>query len=111
VRAVQVLRAAGHYAVPEGEPNEYREHFRNADLSAGTYCIPVGGRDGQRPHPEDETYVVLRGRAVLTAVGGAVEVGPGTVVHVPAGETHRFTDVGEDLSVLVVFAPAAGSRW
>jgi hypothetical protein len=29
---------------------------------------------------------------------------------VPALEQHRFTDVTEDLAVLVVFAPAEGSR-
>ncbi|MET0187403.1 MAG: hypothetical protein ABW212_00290, partial [Pseudonocardia sediminis] len=58
---VQILRAAGHFAVPEGEPNQYREHLRAADLSVGTYCIPVGGKDGQDPHAADEIYVVLRG--------------------------------------------------
>ena len=38
------------------------------------------------------------------------DVGPGTVVFVPAGEPHRFTDVTEDLALLVVFGPAYGSR-
>ena len=34
-----------------------------------------------------------------------VEVGPGSVIFVPANEEHRFVDVTEDLQVLVVFAP------
>lgn len=107
---MQVLRAAGYFAVPDGEPNQYREHLRVDDLSVGTYCIPVGGKDGQEPHSEDEVYVVVRGRARLVAGTCEVDVGPGSVVHVAAHEPHQFTDVSEDLSVVVVFAPAERSR-
>jgi mannose-6-phosphate isomerase-like protein (cupin superfamily) len=107
---VQILRAAGYFAVPEGEPNQYREHLRVPDLSVGTYCIPVGGKDGQQPHTEDEVYVVLRGHARLVAASGEVAVGPGSVIYVPANEHHEFTEVSEDLSVLVVFTPPEGTR-
>lgn len=107
---VQVLRAAGYFAVRDGEPNQYREHLAVPDLSVGTYCIPVGGKDGQEPHSEDEIYVVMRGRARLCVDSGEVEVGPGSVVYVAAGEVHQFLDVSEDLSILVVFAPAERSR-
>jgi mannose-6-phosphate isomerase-like protein (cupin superfamily) len=107
---VQVLRAAGHFAVREGEPNQYREHLRVADLSVGTYCIPVGGKDGQDPHSEDEIYVVVRGRGRLISDTGESEVGPGTVIYVKAHENHQFTEVTEDLSIVVVFAPAERSR-
>jgi len=107
---VQILRAAGHFAVPTGEPNQYREHLRAADMSVGTYCIPVGGKDGQSPHTEDEIYVVVRGRARLATDTTEVEVGPGSVIHVPAHEPHQFVDVSEDLSVLVVFAPAEHTK-
>jgi mannose-6-phosphate isomerase-like protein (cupin superfamily) len=37
-------------------------------------------------------------------------VGPGSVVFVPAGETHMFTEILEDLTLIVVFAPPYGSR-
>ncbi|GAA1840583.1 hypothetical protein GCM10009836_19920 [Pseudonocardia ailaonensis] len=107
---MQIVRAAGVFAVPEGEPNQYRQHVRAADLSLGTYCIPVGGKDGQHPHGEDEVYVVMRGRARLVAESGEADIGPGSVIFVPAGERHQFTDVSEDLSVLVVFGPAEGTR-
>lgn len=107
---MQILRAAGYFAVPDGEPNQYREHLRVPDLSVGTYCIPVGGKDGQQPHTEDEIYVVVRGHARIVADSGEFPVGPGSVIHVPAYEGHQFTDVSEDLSVIVVFAPAEGTR-
>jgi mannose-6-phosphate isomerase-like protein (cupin superfamily) len=88
----------------------WREHFRTGDLSVGTYSIPAGGADGQSPHSEDEIYVVLGGRAVLQAGGESEAVAAGSVVFVPAGEPHAFTEVVEDLTVLVVFGPAEFSR-
>jgi mannose-6-phosphate isomerase-like protein (cupin superfamily) len=107
---MQVLAGVDAVTVPEGKPSHYQEHLRVPDLSVGTYCIPVGGHDGQQPHTEDEIYVVLRGRGRLVADSGETEVGPGSTVFVPAGEAHRFTDVTEDLVVLVVFGPAEYSR-
>ena len=41
MRDVQVLRAAGHFAVREGEPNQYREHLRVADLSVVVVFAPA----------------------------------------------------------------------
>jgi mannose-6-phosphate isomerase-like protein (cupin superfamily) len=39
-----------------------------------------------------------------------VPVEPGSVVFVPAGEGHKFTDITEDLALVVVFAPRYESR-
>lgn len=107
---MQVLHSAGTFAVPEGESRRYHEHLRVPALSVGTYCIPADGVDGQQPHTEDEVYVVASGRARFVTDSDDVEVGPGSVLYVPAAETHRFTDVSEDLSVVVVFAPAQGTQ-
>ena len=51
-----------------------------------------------------------RGRATLWTPTGSCAVEAGTVVFVPANEEHRFVDVEEDLTVLVVFGPAEYSR-
>ncbi|CAN5631754.1 cupin domain-containing protein [soil metagenome] len=106
---MQLLDHAGEYVVPTDSPNHYVEHLRVAALSVGTYCIPAGGDDDQRPHTEDEVYVVLRGRGTFVADDARVPVQPGTTLHVPPGEDHRFVDVTEDLVLLVVFAPPYGS--
>ncbi len=95
---------------PDGEPNDWIVHLNSADLSLGTYSIPAGGVDDQSPHTEDEIYVVKSGQATLVTDSGPAAVGPGSVIYVPAGETHRFTDVTEDLALIVVFAPPYGSR-
>ena len=106
-----VLNGAGDYTEPDqGDRSHWVEHLRVSDLSVGTYSLPKGGLDEQEPHTEDEIYVVTRGQARLQAGSRTVDVGPGTVVYVPAGETHRFTDVTGDLSVLVFFGPAEYSR-
>ena len=70
----------------------------------------MGGKDGQHPHAEDEVYLVARGRATLRCEDGEHQVGPGSVVYVPAGERHQFVDVSEDLSIVVVFSPPEGAR-
>lgn len=106
---MKVLEGADRFT-SSNEPNHYVEHLRNNDMSVGTYCIPAGSVDDQTPHTEDEIYVVTRGRATLHAGGGAVGVAAGSVIYVPAGEEHRFSDVTEDLALLVVFAPPYGSR-
>jgi quercetin dioxygenase-like cupin family protein len=89
---------------------EWVEHLRRPDLSVGTYSIPVGGRDDQDVHTEDEVYVVTAGKAVLTGPGASIPVKPGSVVFVPADEEHRFLEVTEALTVLVVFGPAEYTR-
>ncbi|MEU4530291.1 cupin domain-containing protein [Micromonospora ureilytica] len=105
-----IIEGAGRWTAPTGVANDWVEHLRVPDLSVGTYCIPVGGLDEQSPHTEDEIYVVTAGRARIVTPDGAAEVGPGSVIFVPAGEEHRFDEVTEDLALLVVFGPAYGSR-
>ena len=108
---MQVIEGAGRYtAAGDGEPNYWAEHLASADLSVGTYSIPAGGLDDQEPHREDEIYVVHAGAATLVTDSGTAQVQAGSVIFVPAGEHHRFTDVREDLALLVVFAPPYGSR-
>ena len=72
--------------------------------------LPAGATDPQQPHTEDEVYHVVsgRGRIQVGAEDRAVEAG--TVVFVEAGVDHRFHAIAENLTVLVFFAPAEGSR-
>jgi mannose-6-phosphate isomerase-like protein (cupin superfamily) len=102
---MQVIEGAGAYTAPGDEPNHFVEQLRVAELSVGTYSIPAAGLDDQTPHTEGEIYVVSAGRARLVTPGGEADVGPGSVVYVPAGEPHQFVDVTEDLALVVIFAP------
>jgi mannose-6-phosphate isomerase-like protein (cupin superfamily) len=91
-----------------GKP--WLEFLRVPDLSAGIYRLPAGGEDKQQPHTEDEIYFVLEGRASFKAGDKVTTVQPGSVLFVEAQLDHRFVDITEDLTVLVVFGPAEGSR-
>ncbi len=104
---MQIISGAGQWSAPAaGAANDWVENFTVPALSVGTYCIPAGGADDQSPHAEDEIYVVTAGQARIATPQGAAGVSPGSVIFVPAGEEHRFIDITEDLTLLVLFAPA-----
>lgn len=108
---MQIIEGAGAWTPPPAAAaNDWVEHLKVPDLSVGTYCIPAGGLDDQSPHTEDEIYVVTAGRATIVTPSGSAQVAAGSVIFVPAGEEHQFTEVTEDLALLVVFGPAYGRR-
>jgi mannose-6-phosphate isomerase-like protein (cupin superfamily) len=89
----------GGYEVVHGSPG----------LEIGVYVLVAPEPDHQQPHEDDEVYVVLEGRGVLTIEGESIDITEGKAAFVPAGADHRFTGY-EGLSVLVVFArPHASS--
>ena len=83
----------------------YYEFLRRRAVSVGLYTLRTGEQDKQRPHASDEVYFVLRGQATLRVGDQSHGVRAGSVVSVEHGEDHHFTDITEDLHVLVVFAP------
>lgn len=88
----------------------YHEFLSVPDLSGGLYVLDVGATDPQSPHAEDELYAVMAGRARVVVGDEERDVRPGSVVFVAAGVAHRFIDITERLSLLVMFGPAEGSR-
>jgi mannose-6-phosphate isomerase-like protein (cupin superfamily) len=96
--------------IPPPGDRSYEEFLRSRDLSVGVYRLAASSSDPQQPHAEDELYYVLKGRARFTSGGGSIDVEPGFVLFVPAGEPHRFDDIVEPLTLLVVFGPAEGTR-
>lgn len=87
----------------------WREFLRVPTLSMGLYRLKAGQADEQRPHTEEEVYVVIGGKASFRAGGQERAVAPGSVIFVERGAEHRFVDITEDLTVLVFFAPPEGS--
>jgi mannose-6-phosphate isomerase-like protein (cupin superfamily) len=79
-------------------------------MSVGVYRLAPAAADRQQPHTEDELYYVLKGRARFTSGEVTVDIEPGLALFVPAGERHRFHDIHEQLTLLVVFGPAEGSK-
>jgi mannose-6-phosphate isomerase-like protein (cupin superfamily) len=93
--------------VPRDRP--YHEFLRIPAMSVGVYVLPAGATDRQQPHRQDEIYYVVRGKAKLRLGTQERSVQPGSVILVETGLDHRFFDIGEELVLLVVFAPAETS--
>jgi enamine deaminase RidA (YjgF/YER057c/UK114 family) len=78
-------------------------------LSVGVYRLKAGQADAQKPHTEDEVYYVVAGQAVFGCGDRGQPVAAGSVIFVERNVDHRFSDIVEDLTVLVMFAPPEGS--
>ena len=87
----------------------YLEFFRRPSLSMGIYHNRVGELDKQQPHSEDEIYYVVAGRATVRIGVEDRPVAPASIVFVAAKVDHRFHSITEDLTLLVLFAPAEGT--
>jgi mannose-6-phosphate isomerase-like protein (cupin superfamily) len=88
----------------------YREFLRVPDLSAGLYVLESGAADPQSPHGEDELYYVVSGRGSITVGDETRPVTAGSLIFVGATVPHRFHDIADRLTVIVVFGPAEATR-
>jgi mannose-6-phosphate isomerase-like protein (cupin superfamily) len=88
----------------------YLEFLKVPDLSLGLYVLPASGTDPQSPHTEDEVYYVVSGRAQILVAEENREVRTGSIVYVEKNVAHRFHSIEEELTVLVLFAPAEYSN-
>lgn len=86
-------------------PGEHGERFASVfsrgDLEVEIYA-PCG-HDPQSPHTRDELYVVVSGSGVFLSGDRRCAFSPGDMIHVPAGEAHRFESFSNDLVVWVIF--------
>jgi mannose-6-phosphate isomerase-like protein (cupin superfamily) len=68
------------------------------------------GPDLQKPHEQDELYVVVSGRGTFVVGGGRVAFGPGDVLFAAARVEHRFEDFSDDFATWVVFYGPSGGE-
>ena len=94
-------------------PQRYYEFLRVSSLSVGIYVLDDGSIDPQTPHNEDEVYYVASGHARMRMAEHGEEanfdVGPGTIIYVPAHTEHSFYDITERLALLVFFGSSEHS--
>jgi mannose-6-phosphate isomerase-like protein (cupin superfamily) len=83
----------------------YLQFLNAGSMSLGLYALPAGGEDLQTPHLEDEIYYIVSGRGAIVVAGDRREVVPGSIVFVGKEVEHRFTDITQNLDILVFFAP------
>ncbi|MCB0520626.1 MAG: cupin domain-containing protein [Lewinellaceae bacterium] len=59
--------------------------------------------DLQKPHDQDEIYVVINGSGTFYNNGERRTFQPGDLLFVPAGIEHRFEDFSEDFKTWIIF--------
>ncbi len=103
-------------AVARVAPNEPGRHsallMRHGSMSLRYYA--PRGTDPQKPHDQDEIYIVQSGSGYF--LNGPDEArlekrafGPGDAIFVPASYVHRFVEFTPDFGTWVVFwGPTAG---
>lgn len=84
----------------------YHQFFQVPAMSAGIYTLSAGATDGQAPHVEDEIYYIVAGRAKVQIGERHYPVETGATIFVAKEIEHRFHEIEEDLTILVIFAPA-----
>lgn len=75
--------------------------FRRGPLDVAL-SLPVHPRQ-QTPHVQDELYVIIRGRGVLSHDGKRDRFESGDLLFVAAGIEHQFEDVSEDFAIWRIF--------
>jgi len=88
----------------KGNAVEYLEFLGLPSLNCGVYHLDAGAEDPQSPHETDEVYYVLSGKALFEGAHGSNEVNQGSIIFVPAMESHKFTHIEENLQILVFFS-------
>jgi mannose-6-phosphate isomerase-like protein (cupin superfamily) len=69
------------------------------------------GFDPQKPHSQDEVYIVQAGHGEYVCEGARQKFGPGDFLFAAAGESHWFERFTDDFAVWVVFyGPEGGEK-
>ena len=66
--------------------------------------------DAQKPHEQDEVYVIARGSGWFVNGDSRHRFEPGQVLFVPAGVVHRFEDFSDDFATWVMFYGPKGGE-
>jgi mannose-6-phosphate isomerase-like protein (cupin superfamily) len=91
---------------PNGERSI--ELFRHGTLTVKLYA--PRNTDKQHPHTRDEIYVIASGTGRFVREGKEVNVSPGDVLFVAAGEQHHFLEFTDDFATWVFFYGPEGGE-
>ena len=81
------VRHRGRQGALGGGDWRVRDRARSDEIKIGVYVLVAPEPDEQQPHADDEVYVVLEGRGVLTVEGKPVELQRGMRCSSPPGRS------------------------
>ena len=96
------------HSLSDDERGIYGVLLAHGSLELGFYKPLVS--DPQRPHDQDEIYIVQSGSGVFMLDGERQPFATGEALFVPAGVEHRFEDFSEDFAAWVVFYGPTGGE-
>lgn len=82
----------------------YLPFLNQETISAGIYELKKGDVDQQQPHDKDEIYFILEGSSDFNVEKETSQVNTGDVLFVKAHLNHSFSNITEDLKILVWFS-------
>jgi mannose-6-phosphate isomerase-like protein (cupin superfamily) len=79
--------------------------FETRRFFCDVYCLEPGQSQSPHVHEDaDKLYAVLEGAAVVSVGDEEAALGPGEVVHAPAGVEHAIVNRGPGRAAVLVFA-------
>lgn len=94
--------------VRESEDGLYGVLLEHGSMELG-YYKPTG-RDNQKPHDQDEIYIVQAGTGTFVRGDDEIPFAAGDALFVAAGIDHRFVDFSADFAAWVVFYGPRGGE-
>lgn len=85
----------------ESDDGLYGILLRNGTMELGFYSPDA--LDSQKPHRQDEIYIVHSGSGTFVRGGERIPFDQGDALFVAAGVEHRFVDFSDDFATWVVF--------
>jgi mannose-6-phosphate isomerase-like protein (cupin superfamily) len=79
----------------------YTDLMQHGTMRVGLYALRE--HDPQKPHTQDEIYIVACGSGAFLNEGERQPFKPGDIIFVKAGAEHRFEDFTDDFQAWVVF--------
>ena len=97
-----------HRVTEESERRVYGVLLQHGTLELGFY--QPKGSDPQKPHDQDEVYIIHSGTGFFVHGDTRQPFEPGEALFVPAGDVHRFEDFSDDFAAWVVFYGPEGGE-
>lgn len=95
-------------ALEKEKAQRFIKLFEQGSMSI-EYYAPVG-TDPQKPHLQDELYIISSGSGIFYRDGERVNINKGEILFVPAGMEHRFENFTSDFATWVIFYGPPGGE-
>ena len=94
---------------PDDSGKRFVTLFTHGSLQVEVYA--PRGFDPQKPHAQDEVYIVVAGHGEYVCEGKRQKFEPGDFLFAAAGESHWFERFSDDFAVWVLFyGPEGGEK-